>query len=223
MPQFPNQPATTQVPRTETELRAVMMQREELQSQLRSLGERQQQLMIQRQDALGTNNRAAAEELQSRLTELTQRVARIEREKLAADDMISQALARGVGANDGTPVAVDQPGVAVIPTPDVLNDAINQAQRSVAREYERMMLGGALALVLIGVAAWRWTWRRAAAKIRREVVAQQPAAGTRELKDAVDAIALEVERISENQRFVTRLLSEKQLAEPVQSADANPR
>lgn len=34
----------------------------------------------------------------------------------------------------------------------------------------------------------------------------------------LDAVALEIERISENQRFTTRLLSEGQVAEPVQRA-----
>lgn len=216
MTQFPTPGAPVQAPTTSAELRAVMMQREELQVQLRALGERQQQLMIQKQDALSTNNRVAADELQARLNEITSRVARIEREKLAADDAIAQALARGVGTErDETSVAA--PGAPADLAGDLLRTGllaqqVDDARTALRVEYTRIGIVSGLSLILLGVLAWRWAWGRAAARLRRELAAATPpVAGQRELKDAVDAIALEVERISENQRFVTRLLSERPL------------
>ena len=65
----------------------------------------------------------------------------------------------------------------------------------------------------IAVAIARLIWRRATNAPRHAPVADQ---GTQQrldhLQQAVDTIAIEVERISENQRFVTKLLNDRGLA-----------
>ena len=69
------------------------------------------------------------------------------------------------------------------------------------------------AAIALGV-AW-WSAKREL-EIRRELgyspLARQGADTTR-LEQAVDAIAIEVERITEGQRFMTRLLAERTAAE----------
>jgi hypothetical protein len=65
-----------------------------------------------------------------------------------------------------------------------------------------------------------WWSARNELRVRRELTrgwpeppARREAADTRRLEEAVDAIALEVERIAEAQRFVARLLAERAEAE----------
>jgi hypothetical protein len=67
----------------------------------------------------------------------------------------------------------------------------------------------------IGTLARAWVARGKAAKLSGDS-ASTPVADERfaRLEQAVDAIALEVERISEGQRFTTRLLSEQARRSP---------
>ena len=69
------------------------------------------------------------------------------------------------------------------------------------------------AAIALGV-AW-WSAKREL-EIRRELgyqpLARQGADGSR-LEQAVDAMAIEIERITEGQRFMTRLLAERAAAE----------
>jgi hypothetical protein len=87
------------------------------------------------------------------------------------------------------------------------------------REHYLILFGaaGGIALVAGLVSAWIGAYigaRRAARKTMLEAMAASPArvneARMNQLVDAVDAIALEVERISEAQRFTARLLAERQ-------------
>jgi hypothetical protein len=76
-----------------------------------------------------------------------------------------------------------------------------------------VMVGGFLAFVLFGFALYRWGFARARARFAR---ASAPADTARmdQLQTAVDTIALEIERISEGQRYVTKVLGEG-TAQPV--------
>jgi hypothetical protein len=71
-----------------------------------------------------------------------------------------------------------------------------------------------IALLIVPVTAIGWPLARAAAK-RMEQGAQHPripadvSARLERMEQAIDSIAVEVERISEGQRFTTKLLSER--------------
>ena len=87
------------------------------------------------------------------------------------------------------------------------------------REHYLVLFGAAGAVALLSgvVSAWFGAFigaRRAARKTLLEAMAARPAqldeTRLRQLVDAVDAIALEVERISEAQRFTARLLAERE-------------
>jgi hypothetical protein len=87
------------------------------------------------------------------------------------------------------------------------------------REHYVILFGaaGGIALVTGLVSAWFGAYvgaRRAARKTMLEAIAASPArvneVRMNQLMDAVDAIALEVERISEAQRFTARLLADRQ-------------
>jgi hypothetical protein len=96
------------------------------------------------------------------------------------------------------------------------------------REYYLILLAaaGGIALLTGFVGAWLGAYigaRRAARKTMLEAMAASPAQATEarlsHLVDAVDAIALEVERISEAQRFSARLLAERQAPQPLGRRD----
>lgn len=79
-------------------------------------------------------------------------------------------------------------------------------------------------LLFIGVAVWT---RSAAARgaTRGEVLAAAPSDLTdrfRNLEQSIDAVAIEVERIGEGQRFMTTLLAERQSPPASGSGNADP-
>lgn len=88
------------------------------------------------------------------------------------------------------------------------------------REHYILLFGiaGSFAAVVGFIAAWagaQFGARRAAGQAAEEVLARTNVGLDRNLAaltQAVDAIALEVERLSEGQRFTARLLSERPAA-----------
>jgi hypothetical protein len=117
---------------------------------------------------------------------------------MQADDAIADAFARGV-------VVDPRPN----PAQQLLQRAFSEqpSRNSIVRDavVQAMAVEGVL-FVLLGLAFWRFMWRPMLAKLTRP--ASDP---TRlaQLQQAVDVIAVEVERISEGQRYVTKMLDEK--------------
>jgi hypothetical protein len=99
------------------------------------------------------------------------------------------------------------------------------------REHYILLFGiaGGFAAVVGFVAAWagaQFGAKRAARAAAQEVLASTNVALDRNLSaltQAVDAVALEVERLSEGQRFTARLLSERPAAMPVPAKQEPPR
>ena len=73
-----------------------------------------------------------------------------------------------------------------------------------------MVVGSGSVLFWAAVVAYipRRRWRRLF--LRRPALAEESSQRLERLEHGMDAIALEIERISEGQRFVTKLLSESQ-------------
>lgn len=62
----------------------------------------------------------------------------------------------------------------------------------------------------LAIAYARIIWRRGSAPPEESKLARENAERLARLESAVDAIAIEMERVSEGQRFVTRLLAESE-------------
>lgn len=178
-------------PGDRAELRALAQKRSELERQLESVTDRREELA----DQMSTAALPAKVGLQERINVLDERAARLEQEILQADDAISVALASGISMDQTTVGSGTSQG------PDF---------ETVDRD---VMFGGFLAFVLLAFAMYRWGFARARAKFSRGA---PPADTARldQLQTAVDAIALEIERISEGQRYVTKVLGEGS-AQPV--------
>jgi hypothetical protein len=200
MPQPPQrsqnvqQTPTLDAPRNSAELEVLMRQRGELGSQLESVTERRRELTEQMQ-ATGLTGRG---DLQARLKGMDDRAARLENQIMRADDAIADALARGVVV-DRRPNAAEQ----------LIQRAMTEApsRNEIVRDsvVQALALEGVL-FVLLGLAFWRFMWKPALAKLTRPA---SDSARIDQLQQAVDVIAVEVERISEGQRYVTKLLDEK--------------
>lgn len=62
----------------------------------------------------------------------------------------------------------------------------------------------------IAIGASRWLWKRASGEIPpRRALTDDTAFRLERMQQSIDAMAVEIERISEGQRFVTKVLAER--------------
>ena len=176
---------TLQVPLTRQAMADLRTQRSSLSEQLTSAVGRRRRISEEIKSAPDGASRTG---LEQRLTVLDKRIVQLETDIASTGRQLSAAPS-SIG-DDWTP-----PGAGDIP-PNV------------------MRLGGMAVFFVafpLAIAMARFIWRRARAP---GVVQQQlsPAVEQRleRVEQGVDAIAIEIERIAEGQRFVTRLLSEGQ-------------
>jgi hypothetical protein len=195
------------VPKTRAELDAQVSQRNELQSQLRSSEERRAQLAEQA-------HRTAEEHrgtLTQRISTIDQRNARLEGRLAQLDEAIASGMANPeIAADRGVHVMVEPPHAPIPPVPPFPEGiTVVPGFESGPAVHPRVMLMGALVtLSLMALVAWV-TWKRAVRRFAGIGSGSADRVELSRLQQSVDTIALEVERISENQRFVTKLMSGK--------------
>ncbi len=162
--------------------RAFQAQRNELTGQLRELEDKRRWLS---QQVTQTPSGASKSGLEARIAELDKRIASVDKQVADAEANISKSAA--------------VPGAVVERPPPIYHGPPEEA----------WVLGGIFLVVCIlplSFAMARRIWRRGAAVVTsfpRELSERLD-----RLDQAVDAIGLEVERIGEGQRFVTRVMSE---------------
>jgi hypothetical protein len=180
---------TITIPMSSRDLAVLKARREELSSQLQSVDGRRSRLLNQLKQA---NDEVAAKGLQDRLALLDSRQLQLESDLAETGRQLSSAPA-GMVATTGF-----------------------------GADFAGFSSGQALALsivftvcVLGPLAAGfaRALWKRASRPAAPPPVFNEAAQRLERLEGAVDAIAIEIERISEGQRFVTKLLSEGQPAQ----------
>jgi hypothetical protein len=166
----------------------------------------QRQLQVTQTELAGGNGKAA-----ERAAEEGVRVAQLQR---AADELgrrISAAEGAAMGGNVSVGVGDARTGVAVVPP-----------RRDGMFRISSAEFGGLLALLFIiplVVGLSRWIWRRTSAPLSTLDGSPQLA----RLEQAVEAIAIEVERIGEAQRFSAKLLAERPVEAQAEPAAKPPR
>jgi hypothetical protein len=180
-------PQALTIPRTREEIRGIRLEREQLSDQLENVSSRRSDIAEQ---LAQTASDAAKPGLQQRLQLLDQRILQLEGDLAKTGQQLSAAPAELVA---GTELPGRQP-------PD---DNFGGG----------FAAGGTSALAVIAVIFFVVSrrWRRRAAKPSRQLDADSTQRLQR-LEQGMDAIAIEIERVSEGQRFVTRLLSESHAA-----------
>jgi hypothetical protein len=164
-------------------------QRRELRDQLETLQDQRQELSSQLQDPMVSGaNRTG---LEQHITELDARISALDKQIAAADVQVAQAAA--------------VPG-AVVPDPPYVRQGPPE---------EVFVLSGIFIVVVLfplTIAYARRLWRRGAVAV--SAIPHELMDRLTRLDQAVDSIAVEVERIGEGQRFVTRVLAERPM-EPI--------
>ncbi|MEO8580930.1 MAG: hypothetical protein ABI469_11825 [Gemmatimonadales bacterium] len=172
-------------------------QRNELNNQMNDLGNTRNSISGQLEELpAGSPQRAP---LEARLTDIDARIKAVDQALAANATQISQAA--------GIPGAIVEP-------PQIIRSGPPE---------EAWVLGGMFIVVVllpISIAFARRIWRRSAAVVTslpREI-------GERlgRMEQALEVTSLEVERIGEGQRFLTRLFTEGEGARAIGSGDAQP-
>ena len=195
------------VPTTRAELDGLVAKRAELESQLRSLTDRRQELFSQRQRM----GRQEGQGHDSRMAVIDEQTTRIEREVLNLNTAIAEGMANVPMSSDAL--------TAQRPNRELIREVRSGAEDAVIST----MFGSAAGLLGIYV-LWRgfrrWIWKKKPAPAPVISVPDQ-SPRLEQLQQSVDVIALEVERISEAQRFLAKVINERALgageAQPVTS------
>jgi hypothetical protein len=213
---MPRQETSIRAPQSRQALDALIEQRNEMQGQLRALEDRRFQLA----DQAARLDGELARDVQRRVKSLDASIDRLERQIATANEYITAGHAR-FGGHAETAIPVPPvPAEAPAPpsTPQLPTFIEVPADASPSTGVGRaMLLEGAGFLVLFAV-LWVWASRRMERRLSGRTGGQADQGQIAQLQQSVDAIALEVERISENQRWVTKQLHEKGLG----AGDARP-
>ena len=194
-------------PITEAEMQVLRRQRSEMSNQLSSATDRRGELL----NELRTAPAGTEEGLRQQLQVLSDRIVAIEKDIEAS----GRTLRTGQ-----VPV-----GITIVPP-----RSFGPASPDAAAERGAAM--GAMVLIPIFVVYMIARWRRRRRGGARQTYSSEHDTGMERLEQAVDAIAIEVERVGEAQRYQTKLLSEANLmpgagvgqrvAEPVRAYGENP-
>jgi hypothetical protein len=168
-------------PLTASQVASLRARRTELSNQLISADGRRTRLVEQLRKSDGAE-RAGLEE---RISLLDRRIVQIESDIAQTGRLLTTSPTLGTATTA-------QPVFAGLPVDDVA---------PIAGIFTVVVLGP------LAVAAARLMWKRGSNPPRRPAVDAVTAQRLERIEQAVDAIALEVERVSEGQRFVTRLLT----------------
>ena len=194
-------------PKTASELEALEERRDELREQLESLGHRRSQLAEQVRE-LGSSPELRAGPL-ARLNETDARIRQLERDVATSDELIAAAKAKGL-ANEDHPTSggINIPSIPEIPV--IHFPGMDQPRSWQDRAVDSLAttVPITLASVLLLGAFLYWRISRSMKQQFAQLIATQ-SGRLDELQRSVDTVAVEVERVSENQRFVTKMVGDK--------------
>jgi hypothetical protein len=199
------------VPSTPAEVRGVQAKIRQLNDELQTAAERRNSVASRLREA-DVEARAGYIE---RLSALDKRILTIENELTIAAQQLAAAPASALAVS-----TTSEPGDSG-PSPEEI------AARVVDDIIPIVAILSVFVFAPFAIAISRFIWKRS---MPRERTAPAVDVGTQQrldqLQQCVDTIAIEVERISENQRFVTRLLSERSVgagaAEPIPAVKRAP-
>ena len=177
-----NAAQTLALPMTKAEIAAIRSRRSELSSQLISASNRREELAGQLRQATGADRAG----LEQRIAVLDQRIVQLESDIAATGRLLTGAPAGLAATSEGSMFGGFESG--------------------------EVLAGGIVFTIFVlaplAVGASRMMWKRAAAAPVRSMLPPETVGRLERIEQAVESIAIEVERVSEGQRFVTKLMSE---------------
>jgi hypothetical protein len=193
------------------------------QMQLRALHERREMISDQYQNVMAERGHVGQERMNAQargdagmvkeydgvLERVGRRLQELERTLASVDKQIDEAMKAPVLAADVAPGAGQPISITVPPPfePDMVSLYTSQGEalRAQRDEYQRMMIAEGAVLLMLGALLWRF----GVARGHRKAMRMQAPRDDAKLQQAVDAIAIEVERLSEGQRFINNVLAAK--------------
>ena len=192
-------PVTLQMPRTARDIEALKARREELSDQLRSVDSRRSKRFSQLKEA---RDPTAIQGLEARLALLDARQLQLESDIASTGQQLTSVAA----------------GTIATTSPPVFIGGLSSKQ---------VVALGVLSIIFIwfplATALSRRIWKRSTASAVSPAALTETAQRLERLESSVDAIAIEIERISEGQRFVTKLLAEGQPAAMIGPGQRSPQ
>ncbi len=179
----------TRVPRTAAELRALTSQRSELSRQLNSAAGRREELVKELEGATGANRAG----IEARIKVLDERILQIENDIASTGQLLATARGTLIPPDPPSPRSPGMDPGDIVPIIAILSVFV---------------------FAPIAIAFARNIWRRGSLQKVESVLERENAERLSRLESAIDSIAIEMERVSEGQRFVTKLLAESQQREP---------
>jgi len=193
-----SQTITIPAPRTAADIDALKARREELSTQLKSVDSRRSKLISQLKQ---TGDATATQGLEARLALLDARQLQLETDIQLTGQQLTSPAAGVIASTSAAPV------FAGLGSKEIMTLSV-------------------LSIVLIwfplAFAAARALWKRSNRPGPPHAVFTETAQRLERLEVSVDAIAIEIERVSEGQRFVTKLLSESQPAPVLGAGQRTP-
>jgi len=180
-------------PVTSRDLAALKARRGELSDQLISATNRREEIAAQLQSASGANKAG----LEQRMAVLDNRIARLESDIDQSGQLLASPAYAAVMQQD--PIRNPGPTIAMNAVPILIVFTI-------------------FVLCPVALAFARSIWKRGSQP--RAVPDRDTVVRLERMEQAMDAIAIEIERVSEGQRFVTRLLAEGKTAIPIPVVNA---
>jgi hypothetical protein len=177
---------TIAVPRTQNEVDALVRQREEISNQLINVNERRQELVNEIRSSPGG---VAQTGLEDRIKILDQRLVQLESDLAITGRALAGAPADLVAWSERDS------------RPPVNSGGDDWAEGLAAGTFSTLFG----LTIIYGFRRWR---RRKNPRPRASELPSDSAQRLERLEQGMDAIAIEIERVSEGQRFVTKLLSE---------------
>lgn len=187
-----------------TQLQSLQVRREMLSSQYQQALAERGHISQERMNAQARGDTKMVQEFDATIDRLGTRVRQLEKSVADADRAVDEAM-------KNAPITTEE--IAVAPPPAEMFTSApppfdpGELLASQRVQFQKMMVAEGVGLALIAALLYRFGIARGKRLAAR--VAQQPAdaSAAERMQQAVDAIAIEVERLSEGQRFVNNLLS----------------
>ena len=178
------QGSTIPLPRSRADISALRERRSELSNQLTSAADRRQSLV---EELRGTTDPVSRAGLEQRIQVLDTRIVQLEQDIAETGRLLTSAPTEAFSTSSGPPWA----------------GGLSQDQTAFLTG-----LGIVFVLAPLAFALARLMWKRAFSPRGLSVHQADTTQRLDRLEKAVDTIAFEIERVSEGQRFVTRLMTE---------------
>jgi hypothetical protein len=189
---------TTRAPQAAgSTLRAIDQQRSELNSQLTSLTIQRDLLNQQTRNA----DPAGQAQLQAQIKAIGDRTAQVIKQMAALDDAANKVMADGSGLA-GFPGQAQGRGDAVVVIPPPI---VSRPGSGGGVGTERIAIFGIIGVTVMVVFALQWLRRP---RLSSSGLGPSDVNRLERLQQAVDVIAVEVERIAESQRYLSKALTE---------------